>query len=125
MGVYIYSLRSPKLARKIKLEDGTVANAAVYAFEYKPYNSLWHPEPRWQRLAKARITRSGNIWKEYVNNGNSWPDVGVVVHSDKKEVEVGCQVYSWNYGDKSLPVCFEDVTMNNGKFMGKVAEVLS
>jgi len=125
MGVYIYSLRSPKRARTIKLEDGTVTTVGVYAFEYKPYSSFFEPEPRWQRLAKARITRSGNIWKEYVNNGNNWPQAGVVVHSDDKEVTVGCSVYSWNYGDKSLPVCFEDVTMNNAKFLGKVAEVLS
>lgn len=125
MGVYIYSLRGPKLSKKIRLEDGTVATAGVYAFEYKPYNSLWHPEPRWQRLAKARITRYENIWKEYIRNGNSWPDVGVIVHADNKEVTVGCQVYSWSYRDKSLPVCFEDVTMNSGKFLGKVVEVLN
>lgn len=122
MGVYIYSLRSPKLTKKIRLEDGSVTTVGVYAFEYKPLSSMWGPEPRWQTLARARIVRLNNIWDKYIKEGNSWPKAGVMVHTDSKEITVGCSVFSWSYG--SLPVCFEDCTMGGAKFLGKVSEVL-
>jgi hypothetical protein len=123
MGTYIYSIRSPKSVKKVKLDNGDVVTAASYAFAYKPYFSMLGSEPRWQILAKARIKRSANIWDEYVKNGNSWPQAGVVVYDDKHKINKGDPVYSW--GRDNLPCCFEDDTMNGAKYLGKVAEVIS
>jgi hypothetical protein len=124
MGVYIYGIKSPKHVAKVRLEDGTVMSVAKFAYAYKPYFSMWEPEPRWQRLAKGRLVRMQNIWREFISNGGSWPQGGVMVHGDENTNVVGHTVMTWpKYNE--LPTDFEDCTCNNATFVGKVAEVLS
>lgn len=127
MGTYIYSLRSPKLIAKVKLDNGDIVTVGRYAFEYKPIWSCFRDEPRWQILAKARILRLQKIWDNYIDNGGSYPQAGVIV-SDKKngyKINVGDYTYAWSWANKSLPIEIEDCTMSGAKQIGKIVEVLS
>lgn len=124
MGTYIYSLRSPKLIKTVELEDGQKVTVGLYAYEYKPISyGFFHKEPRWQILAKARITRMQNIWNKFINGGGNWPQAGVVAFGEVNEIKKGDQIIKWNYS--SLPICIEDCTWNNGTIIGKVKEVCS
>jgi len=121
MGTYIYGIRSPKHLAKVELEDGSIVEVAKFAFAYKPRWSSFN-EPRWQVLARARLVRMDNIWKEFISNGGKWPTAGVVV-GDNNKIEVGSTVMTWpNF--KVLPTSIEDCTCNNATFIGKVKRIL-
>lgn len=125
MGVYIYSLRSPKLTANVKLDTGEIVSVGRYAYEYKPISYFFSSEPRWQVLAKARITRMGKIWNYFIENGGKYPQAAVIV-GDKKDnykINIGCNVYTW---DKPfLPIAVDDFSFDNAKSIGKVVEILS
>jgi hypothetical protein len=122
MGTYIYGIRSPKHLAKVELDNGQIMEVAKFAFAYKP---RWGgiTEPRWQILARARLTRMDNIWREFVANGGKWPTAGVLVGDDNK-IEIGATVMTWPMF-RILPTSIEDATCNNAIFIGKIVRVLS
>ena len=123
MGTYIYSLRSPKNVKTVELEDGRQLTVGVYAYEYKPlWCCFFEKEPRWQILAKARITRMANIWRKFINSGGKWPQAAVVVHGEAKEIKAGQQVIQWNIA--GLPESIEDCTWSGANIIGTVKAVL-
>lgn len=119
MGVYVYSIRSPKHVTRVELDTGQVMTVARYAFSHKPYYSAFDREPRWQVLARARINRMHNIWEKHVKAGGVWPDGGIVVCDDNKIIP-GQPVLKWSYNDSHLPSCMDDYGWANGKEIGKV-----
>ena len=125
MGTYIYGIRSPKHNITVKLDTGATMVVAKYAYAYKPLYSFWDKEPNWQILAKARITRMGNIWDEFVAKGGKWPQGGVMVYgSGDNTVKVGESVMTWPQLKDYLPVAIEDCTCNKATFGGKIVEIL-
>lgn len=123
MGIYIYSILSPKHTTKVKLDNGSIMSVAKYVYAYKPYYCMWEKEPRWQILAKARILRMENVWKKFISNGGTWPQGGVITHNPDRNISVGNWVMTWP--TVSLPVDVEDTTCNNATFPGKIVEILS
>jgi hypothetical protein len=122
MGVYIYGIRSPKQVAVVEMDNGSVITVAKYAYAYKPISfTSYNPEPKWQILAKARLTRMANIWNKYVSNGGSWAQAGVVV-DDKNNISVGSSILKWSH---SLPTSVEDCTFNGAQIIGKVVRVIS
>lgn len=129
MGTYVYSLRSPKLIRKVRLDTGDIMTVGVYDFHFKPYFSMWDKEPRWQRLCWAQIARLEQIWNGFISKGGAWPQGAAITFTDdakgeKPHVKVGNTVITWP-GRQSPPISFYDD--NEGawsKRLGKVAEIL-
>lgn len=125
MGTYIYSLRSPKLVAKVKLDNGNVVTVGRYAFEYKPLWGCLGNEPRWQILAKARISKLENIWHKFINGGGKYPMAGVLVNRKDTgyKIDIGSDVFTWNVD--SVPISIEDCTMNGATHIGKIVEIVS
>lgn len=119
--MYIYSIRSPKHVARVRLDNGEVVTVAKYVYAYKPISTMFREEPRWQVLARARISRMANIWERFIKSGGKWPQCGVMV-GDSNVISIGTYVMSWPYS--GLPIEIEDCTCNNAKYIGKVAEIL-
>ena len=123
MGVYIYGIKSPKHVATVELDNGNVCTVAKYAYAYKPLYSFFNKEPKWQILAKARLTRMNNIWNNFISGGGKYPQGGVMVDS-KNNIEIGSHVMTWPK-ISSVPTSIEDCTCNNATFGGKIVRVIS
>jgi len=123
MGIYIYGIRGPKHVTTVELDNGSICTVAKYAYAYKPISTFFSGEPRWQVLARARLTRMSNIWYKFISDGGKWPQGGVMV-ADKNQIEIGSYVMTWPKCC-SLPTDIEDCTFNNATFLGKVVRVIS
>ena len=123
MGVYIYGIKSPKHIATVELDNGNICTVAKYAYAYKPLYSFFDKEPRWQILAKARLTRMHNIWNNFISGGGKWPQAGVMV-DDKNNIEIGSHVMAWPK-ISSVPTSIEDCTCNNATYIGKIVRVIS
>lgn len=124
MGMYIYGLRGPKHTARVRLDNGQVLTVATYAYSHKPISSFFRDEPRWQRLANARLVRMANVWQRWIAGGGVWPDGGVLVHDDGK-ISVDSPVMKWSFPGGRLPDSIEDISFNGAKEAGRVVEVLS
>ena len=125
MGMYIYGIRSPKHNITVKLDTGATMLVAKYAYAYKPLYSFWDKEPRWQILAKARLTRLANIWDAFIAKGGKWPQGGVTVYGGKDNiVRVGDTVMIWPQLKDYLPSALNDSDWNKATFAGKIVEIL-
>jgi hypothetical protein len=111
MGVYIYGIKSPKHVATVELDNGNVCTVAKYAYAYKPISSFFSKEPRWQTLAKARLTRMSNIWNDFISAGGKYPQAGVMVH-DNDKIEIGSHVMTWP--NRYVP-----------SYIGKIVRVIS
>ena len=130
MGAYVYSLRSPKLIRRVKLDTGMEMTVGVYDFHFKPvFCFFWEKEPRWQRLCWAQIKRLEQIWDGFIAKGGSWPQGATITYTDdqkgeKPRVKVGDNVVHWPARNK-LPISFYDEPdMGGSTHLGKVVEIL-
>lgn len=128
MGTYVYSLRSPKLVRKVRLDTGVEMTVGVYDFHFKPISvSIFGNEPRWQRLCWAQIARLKQIWDGFIGKGGAWPQGATMTYTnpdkgEKPHVKVGDPVYNWP-GQSKLPISIYD-DYHNGIRLGKVTEIL-
>jgi hypothetical protein len=124
MGVYIYGIKSPKHVATVELDNGNVCTVAKYAYAYKPISSFFSKEPRWQTLAKARLTRMSNIWNDFISAGGKYPQAGVMVHGESNDkIEIGSHVMAWSNG--YVPTSIEDCTCSNASYIGKIVRVIS
>jgi len=124
MGVYIYGIKSPKHVATVELDNGNVCTVAKYAYAYKPISSFFSKEPRWQTLAKARLTRMSNIWNDFISAGGKYPQAGVMVHGESNDkIEIGSHVMAWPNG--YVPTSIEDCTCNDASYIGKIVRVIS
>lgn len=124
MGVYIYGIKSPKHITTVELDNGNVCTVAKYSYAYKPISSFFSKEPRWQTLAKARLTRMSNIWNDFIAAGGKYPQAGVMVHGeDNDKIEIGSHVMAWPNG--YVPTSIEDCTCSNASYIGKIVRVIS
>ena len=89
MGVYVYSLRSPKHTVSVTLPDGRTVTAGQLKYSHKPISDVWGPEPLWQRAANARISKMERVW------GDKTPEFVVRVGNDGRLVE-GLVVMDWH-----------------------------
>lgn len=92
MGVYVYSLRSPRRNIKVNV-NGVIESVALLSFSHKPTWCFFDKEPRWQILANARIQRMNNIWERH---GFPKYVCSVFIEDDGSIKWEGCRVHDWN-----------------------------
>jgi hypothetical protein len=63
MGAYVYRLKSPK-AYDIMSLDGKQEKVYHLVFWYKPYYSMWEPEPKWMKPIKMFKGRLKQLFKD-------------------------------------------------------------
>ena len=136
MGTYVYSLRSPKLVKQVKLDTGELLSVASYAFAYKEGWGTVGRHAVWYRAFNARLTRMENIWADWLAKGNSKPKGGVFVSAEDGQpipsARIGDSVWVWepHKGSSSteyrLPFTVSDGSggYGDGKCLGKVVEII-
>lgn len=114
MGTYVYSLKSPKHAIKIKV-NGVEETAAVLKYSHKPTWNTFDGVPRWQIMANARIARMEKLWQ-----GKEVPRY-VVVEFDKKPSNNS--VLDWHSnGCKNAISTHDDPDWGGRKWVGRLDE---